>query len=193
MKPGDVTDVVRVHMESFPNFFLTRLGARFLELFYGECVRTGAITCVAVRDDRIVGFAVGSENPRGFYRRLLARRIPWFGLAAVPALARDPRIAARIIRAFLLARSAHPSGEATLMSLAVQPRWREHGIGAQLVRAFTVEAARRGASTVNLLTERDANDATNEFYRRIGFRLARELSRGRGPAMNEYELELQKS
>ena len=35
----DVADIVRIHREAFPGFFLTSLGPRFLELMYREYMR----------------------------------------------------------------------------------------------------------------------------------------------------------
>jgi len=190
MTPADLAEVVRIHMTAFPGFFLTSLGTTFLSLFYGETIRLRAIAIVAVWDGLVVGFAVGSESPRGFYRRVITRRMVHFAFAALPVVVRRPQIARRLLRSAAIVRSAHVGGEATLMSIAVDLGEQHHGVGKQLVQSFLAAARSRGAHSVNLLTERDANDAVNAFYRRQGFRLARELDVGGGRVMNEYQVEL---
>ena len=72
------------------------------------------------------------------------------------------------------------------MSIAVHPEFQGRGVGTQLVEAFCQELAERGAPAVCLTTDRDNNEATNQFYQRLNFKLARSFITPEGRAMNEY-------
>ena len=79
------------------------------------------------------------------------------------------------------------------MSIAVAPEFQGHGIGKQLVETFCQELAARGEPAVCLTTDRDHNEATNQFYQRLGFELARTFITPEGRAMNEYVRNLQEA
>ena len=191
MTVRDVPRAVEVHQAAFKNFFLTFLGPRFLRLLYGQAVKLDEIAFVAESDGDVVGLAMGSARPGGFYGKLLKRRLVAFGVAAAPAVLRRPSVALRVSRAvFKPVSAAKPAGTATLMSLAVLPEAQSRSTGKLLVSAFSTEARRRGSTLVDLTTDRDKNDGANTFYRKVGFRLTGELITGEGRALNEYELDV---
>jgi len=70
---NDIETIASVHLVSFPGFFLSSLGTRFLSLFYsGICTAPEGIAFVYLNDANIpVGFVAGTANPGGFYSRLL--------------------------------------------------------------------------------------------------------------------------
>lgn len=192
MKPADREGMVRIHLDAFPGFFLTFLGANFLGEFY-EAARldpTG-IALVASADERLHGFVVGTVEPGGFYGRLLRTRWHRFALASLRAVIRRPAIIPRLVRALLLpSQSAHLDQSALLMSLAVDPSGQGRGTGGRLVSAFLATAHARGCRRVLLTTDRDDNDSVNHFYRRQGFDVCREYRTPEGRAMIEYVIDL---
>ena len=190
MTVADVPAVVRVHMESFPNFFLTILGRGFLHELYRGIVRDpSGIAFVAERDGVPAGFVAGTFEPAGLYARLLKRRLIPFGWHAAWAFLRRPSAAPRLLRAVTRPKSAASaeSGRAELMSLAVLPGSRGGGTGARLVNSFVETARNHGATTVFLTTDAMHNDAVNDFYVRLGFVRSRGFTTPEGRAMNEYE------
>ena len=187
-QPSDVPAVVAVHLNAFPGFFLSLLGSPFLRAYY-ECFpgASGAIAIVAEVNGVISGFAVGTVNPAGFYRRLLLRHWLRFALAAVPALTRDPRCARRLMRALRHAGS-NPSGGGVvgLFSIATSPATRMPGTGAALLDEFLARAVAVGASEAWLTTDADDNDVVNRFYQRAGFTVRHTFSTPEGRRMYEY-------
>jgi ribosomal protein S18 acetylase RimI-like enzyme len=185
----DIPGIVSVHMSSFSHFFLTCLGPKFLELLYGEILKQeGSVALVAVTpDDTVIGFTVGVCNQTKFYKHLAVRR--WFAFAAASsreALA-HPMIILRLIQAFTyVGKSRAAACPALLMSLAVAPQGKGHGIGSALVDAFICEMAKKGVDRVCLTTDRDNNDGTNCFYQKLGFSRVREYQTPQGRWMNEY-------
>src|SRR5215469_15921814 len=96
MSADDADSVVRVHLGSFPGFFLSLLGPLFLRLFYrAVAAEATGIAVVAEQGGEIVGFVCGCSHPGGFYRRLFKRQWWKFALAAAGALVRRP---SRIVR-----------------------------------------------------------------------------------------------
>ena len=193
MRPGDVESVVRVHMDGFPGFFLTFLGPAFLREFYaGVCEDPSGIAFVYDDADSILGLVVGTVEPSGFYRRLIQKRWWKFAFASLKPAFSKPRIIPRLLRALTLpGKIANPDLKTgTLMSLAVLQNRKGNGVGKHLVLAFLEKSRERQVEIVNLTTDAIGNDATNEFYRRLGFALDKVFTTPEGRLMNEYMIRL---
>lgn len=193
MLPGDAGVVAEAHLASFPGFFLSSLGPSFLAQYYRAlCQFPRGIAYVYLDErERPAGFVAGTADPSGFYSSLLRRYWLRFGLASFSAVMRNPAAALRLLRAVRLPSSA-PAGEriAGLFSLGVRPDMQGKGAGGMLVKAFLSEARRRGSRSVFLTTDRDNNQAVNEFYRKCGFKVGRQYTTPEGRRMNEYWIEL---
>lgn len=193
MNENDLKSVSNVHLASFPGFFLSFLGPRFLSLFYsGICSAPEGIAIVYLNaSNQAAGFVAGTINPRGFYTRLLKRDWYKFALAAFIPVLNKPKVAIRIARAFLHP-SENPPGDdvAGLFSIGVLPELQGTGAGKRLVQAFLDIARERGCKKVFLTTDRDSNDAVNSFYRKLGFTIERQYVTPEGRRMNEYWLSL---
>jgi len=189
----DIESIVDVHIESFPGFFLSALGAPFLRHFYaGIASAREGIAFVYLNDaGRPAGFVAGTSNPRGFYSRLLKRSWYKFAFASLVPILKKPAIATRIARA-LLHPSENPPGEDVtgLYSIGVLPELQGTGAGKKLVQAFLDEARGRGCRRVFLTTDHDKNDAVNAFYAGLGFSVERTFATPQGRKMNEYWITL---
>jgi ribosomal protein S18 acetylase RimI-like enzyme len=186
----DLPYVIDIHLEAFRGFFLSQLGKRFLkELYTGFFSETGTIFLVAADEGGIVGFAVGTVNPDGFFRKLLLRRWDKFLVAATPTMLRNPLLVIRKLVSAVAYRGDRPrqlhSG-ALLSSIAVAPHSAGRGIGQLLIEAFAERAQELGTTFIYLITDRDDNDAVNRFYRQTGFVLEGELFKAGRRAMNRY-------
>jgi GNAT superfamily N-acetyltransferase len=193
MQAEDVSQVVGVHLASFPDFFLSFLGPRFLRLYYsGICSASESIAFVYLNAaGEPVGFIAGSANPQGFYSRLLKRDWLRFTSASLAAICRRPKAVRRIARAFVHP-SKNPFGDdvAGLFSIGVLPELQGTGAGKQLVLRFLEEARTKGCVKVFLATDRDNNDRVNTFYQNIGFAVRRQYETPEGRRMNECWIEV---
>ena len=186
---SDVSHVVAVHLSSFPGFFLSFLGPKFLKLFYsGICAAPEGIAFVYLNDDGVpAGFVAGTTNPGGFYTRLLKRDWFKFALASIVPVLKKPAVIGRVARAV-----SHPSGNpmgddvAGLFSIGVLPVLQGTGAGKMLVQTFLAEARLRGCARVFLTTDRDGNEYVNSFYEKLGFEIKRRYVTPEGRRMNEY-------
>lgn len=188
-----VSQVVSVHVASFPGFFLSFLGPQFLSIFYSAVSSAPeGIAFVYLNEAGIPsGFVAGTSNPRGFYSRLLMRHWFRFAMAAIPSVLRKPSIVSRVARA-VFHPSDNPVGDdvAGLFSIGVLPELQGTGAGKKLMQAFLEEAKYRRCKRVVLTTDQDNNDAVNAFYVRHGFSVERRFVTPEGRKMNEYWLTL---
>ena len=175
MRLADVESVVCIHLSSFAGFFLSFMGPRFLREFYkATLLDESGLALVSTQADGIAGFAVGTTEPVGFYRRTIINNWNLFLAASFIPIFKKPRTILRLARRLLTtAHSNYPANEALLLSIAVHPSKQGRGIGKQLIEGFSAEAGKRGAASISLTTDKLNNDATNQFYIRSGFSCAR--------------------
>jgi ribosomal protein S18 acetylase RimI-like enzyme len=98
----------------------------------------------------------------------------------------------RVGRKFLSALSyrgekpADVPNASLLSSIGVTPSANGKGIGKILITAFCESAQEAGSPTVFLTTDRDENDAVNQFYISNGFQLHGSFLREQGRWMKLY-------
>lgn len=185
----DVASIVQVHVQSFPDFFLTFLGPKFLEVLYRRTIeQPDSINYVALSGrGQVIGFVIGVTSQGRFYSRLIRNHLMEFGWASLGAALRRPAIIPRLLRALRRPGEAQArAADCLLMSLAVHPAAQGSGAGSSLVRSFLKEAERRGARAVSLTTDRAGNEGVNRFYESLGFTRAQSYTTAEGRPMNEY-------
>jgi GNAT superfamily N-acetyltransferase len=192
LTPPDLSEVVAVHLRSFPGFFLSQMGPRFLLCFYQELLSDpSGIALVCRQGHRVQGFVAGTAEPRGFYKRLLVGKWLRFALASAAPLLRNPMIVPRLLNAFRKTKEEPDDvGCGLLMSIAVDPEAQAGGIGAALVQGFLTECKKRGLSSVHLTTDHYENDRVNRFYLKLGFTVSRSFTTPQGRVMNDYRIEI---
>lgn len=192
VEPEDIRHVVDIHLLSFRNFFLSSLGAPFLNLFYRSILSDpSGVALLAGSEGRIVGFIFGSTHPAGLYRRLLRSQVVRFAIVALPSFLRNPFILPRLMRAFKMPSRKFPGPKcAMILSIAVDPDFQSRGIGKNLVKRFLSEVSMRGSNMVILDTDAIGNDLVNQFYQSLGFTLHNTYVTPEGRSMNEYLLYL---
>jgi ribosomal protein S18 acetylase RimI-like enzyme len=188
MQHPDLSAIVNLHICTINHFFLTCLGPHFLrELYAGIMEDPAGIAYVVETQDKILGFVAGTDQPNGFYKRLLYKQWWRFGLAAIPAYIRKPSILPRLLRAVQIPSQPVPADKCgTLMSIAVDPAVQNQGVGKKLVHTFLMEAQKRGLEYVNLTTDACDNEGVNAFYKGRGFILDHSYTTPEGRMMNEY-------
>ena len=188
MELADVDSVVRIHLASFAGFFLSFMGPLFLKEFYRTTILDqSGIALISTQADGISGFAVGTTEPRGFYKRIILH--DWYRLlmASFIPMLREPKTLFRLARRLLTtARSNYAENETLLLSIAVHPSKQGCGTGKQLIECFSMEAKTRGMTSVSLTTDKLNNDLANQFYVRNGFTRTGSFTTSEGRQMNEY-------
>jgi glycosyltransferase involved in cell wall biosynthesis/ribosomal protein S18 acetylase RimI-like enzyme len=185
----DLPQIVSIHQSAFSEFFLTRLGSRFLRRYYELVLayRSGIILA-REKDGVLQGFVCGFMNPPEFYR-MMWRQKRSFMLPALVALLRRPSLTGKMLSGIhRLQTSASQAQPVTceLSSIAVAPALSGNGAGKSLLRAFLAQSWSMRAECVSLTTDAENNDAANGLYRDIGFSVVRRFLQCKGRWMNEY-------
>ncbi len=194
----DLPGVVEVHLRSFPGFFLSRLGPRFLRAYYKEVLHyEHAHFFVAKRSGCLVGFVTGFYDPTSFYTKISRHALHFF-VPLIIGIATSPSILFLVIRKvtnfFLQLQSKKKRVDkdfqrrVELSSLAVCPTVQGEGIGGELVHMFIRSCYIHSPVIIYLTTDAADNKAVNRFYAKLGFRNKKKIKLELGRAMNTYEL-----
>lgn len=183
-----ITSLAQLHMKSFPDFFLTKLGLPFLKTLYkGYIEDENSGILVAEINGKLVGFIAYSNEYSRFYKGLLKKRLIRFGFCSLLAVIRHPSFCKRLLGAFK--KSSEVKKEESyveLASICVNPIVGKRGVGSQLIQQLKDITDFSTYAYINLETDAYNNDAVNHFYARNGFDLAREFVTAEGRKMNEY-------
>ena len=202
--PDDVSDLVDVHLACFGGGFLTFLGKDALKAYYDFFVRHPLALCyVATQDGAIVALVSGWEQGASYQAPLARTHGSTMALSFLRAMIRHPRsaIALASARLDLLAtmtrywwspaawlsrgasqQSLRPTEQdsksdvrnGSLLSLAVLPSHRGHGIAGALCDTFLTECRRRKIPRL-LLTVATGNDRARRFYEHVGWEFFRQV------------------
>ena len=190
MSAEHVKPMVIVHLSAFPNFFLSFLGARFLEAFYNSFInKTCGVAMVALNDkNAVIGGIVGPLLPHGFFKRLLLKKCWLFAILCIPAFFKKPSIFFRLLQNLFYRGNEPDDGinRALLSSVAVAPEAQGRGIGKELITAWLEKVRNAGCAGAYLTTDAVNNDQTNTFYQRLGWILESQYTTPQGRKMNRY-------
>lgn len=174
--------VASFHVATLPHGLFPRMGRRFVARWHrAHMASPHGVGYVAVRDGVPVGFALGSTDRAAHVAWILGHRRTSLLRGAVPALALRPRLSASFLRTRagayarrLLRPTAAPPGSdrgpavgpvAVLEAVAVLPDVRTQGIGSRLVDLVLGDAARVGATRVELVTKEGGSGAAGFYVR----------------------------
>jgi len=166
----DISNIVEIHLQRFSSFFLTSLGKSFLKVFYKAFLKNPGILLVLEDGGQIRGFAAGSRENRGFFKKLLMNNLFGFTISGARILLTNP---------LALKRIAQNAGKAEknrlifaeLLSIATLEN--KKGYGKILLGEFEREVARENSANlpVSLTTDYDNNERAVQFYRDNGFEI----------------------
>ena len=139
-KVSDSNQIAKIHLKSFPKFFLTTLGYSFLKTYYRSCAKSKeAISICAIDQDdkKLLGFAVGCLNSKGFNKRLIFPRSLEYSYRAILLLFTKPIALIRLFKNLAKNNDKDDKGNyAELLSIGVLPDQSGLGIGQNLLINF---------------------------------------------------------
>jgi ribosomal protein S18 acetylase RimI-like enzyme len=186
---ADIDAIVKLHQRAFPEFFLTRLGGRFLKILYRAFLNDRkCIFILAEVDGSICGFAVGSLPGAKSYRRIaFENAIPIF-FSSFGRIVKSRMAILERICFVLFAKSVSRiqfKSIASLRSIAVDPMQHGTGIAVKMLLEFEKVALAQGASSVLLTTDADQNERVIRFYNKCGYKVCRRFKSGASRTMLE--------
>ena len=190
----DLKQIVRIHQEAFPGFFLTRMGKRFLRLYYQLVLEYQEHIFLIAENpqSQIVGFACGVYHPKNFYQFLKKSKYR-FLLPVLIALLRNPFLVREVFsnknRVETISDSSITSNSEKVFeftSMGVSNRALGLGVGKQLTLVLLQLTRENNTDYVILTTDKDNNEHVNRFHTKMGFQLRREVLHSSNRVMNEY-------
>ena len=190
-----IREVVAVHLQAFPDFFLTFLGTGFLEEFYKSFLYDEqGIGFVAIENGKILGAIVGPFKPAGYFKRLLLKKWYAFCFASIGAVLRKPKVIKRLFRAvFYRGQAPQDKDRALLSSIAVSPDAQGKGVGKALVMKWLDAVSARGGKGAFITTDAKNNNSVNSFYHSLGWKLESTYETPEGRKMNRYVYDFENS
>lgn len=186
---SDVKQIASLHTKVFPDYFMTLMGQRFLELFYKQFVNQQRnYGFVAVYDTSIIGYIVGTTDSYSLYRNFYYNNFAMLALITFKGFM-DSRLRRNIMsRTYhirmaiksLFCRKQKPNKTnyeinssncvARLLSIAVESQYRGslYGIADQLVETFCKRLCQDGVDRVGLGVFTD-NLPAIAFYNKNGW------------------------
>ena len=172
-KISDSNQIAKIHLKSFPNFFLTTLGYSFLKTYYRSCAKSKeAISICAIDQDdkKLLGFAVGCFNSAGFNKRLIFSNSLEYSYRAILLLFTKPIALFRLFKNLSKKNDKDDKGNyAELLSIGVSPDQKGLGIGQSLLVKFENQVREKGINSITLTTDADSNDSVLRFYKKSGY------------------------
>ena len=184
----ELDDVVKIHVETFTEFFLTFLGKGFLKQMYkGFIAHENSGLIVAKNEHGIVGVLAYSEDLSAFYRYLIKNRLIPFAWYSLGAAIRRPSAMVRLIRAFLKpGETKREEKYVELSSIGVSPEAKGQHIGSKMIDKLKEMFDADKFAYINLETDTVNNEGANAFYVKNGFVLIKTFETPEGRKMNEY-------
>lgn len=181
-------DISELHIKAFPDFFLTKLGKRFVGLLY-KCYIEDKKSEVAIAQDGkdLIGFVAYSYDYPMFYKNLVKKHIVKFALCSLLATVKHPSFIKRLFGAFRKSNEVQKEEKyVEIASICVNPEKSGKGTGTLLIDYVKNNVDFRIYEYINLETDAKDNDRVNKFYIKNGFKLHRTYTTKEGRRMNEY-------
>lgn len=173
----DINRIVEIHCSAFDGFFLTSLGSDFLRLYYRSYLNfSQALLLCAEDNDEVVGFSATAKLVNGFNTQLIKRNLCGFLWMGVKLLFTNPMSLIRLYKNMTKGgESTDSGGYAELYSIGVHETAQRKGIGAMLLSETEKRLAEEHIQRVSLTTDARENEATQAFYRTMGYELLYEF------------------
>jgi ribosomal protein S18 acetylase RimI-like enzyme len=171
----DLMQIVDVHIDAFPNFFLTSLGRGFLKSYYRIYIQYGHIAYVADNNGIIVGFVVGTHDSRKFYNDLrkesqsfiLPLLMNFYNLALIRKVLK--RVKSVFFRKKVNENVKDYVGFNELTSIGVATQIKARGIGSSLLHAYEDFCMKSQCKGIVLTTDAVDNEHVLKFYQKFGY------------------------
>jgi ribosomal protein S18 acetylase RimI-like enzyme len=173
MMESDIKLIEAIHKESFSGTFLGLLGPRFLYKYFNSLLKyNDAINLVVVSENSdVVGYIVGTKNPKKFYRTLLLEHFSYIVCNCIVSLAKKPTYFLKIIDGIFTTSDKYYIQTCSYMifTIAVSRAARGSSAATDLINKFVEICEDRGIEEVYLNVD-TKNSRAISFYEKLGFK-----------------------
>ena len=168
LNSAHINEITRLHLRNLTGL-LRELGPAATGAYYLGAARSStAIGFVQVQQDRVVGFILGSANPRKMKREILSHSFFRTLVGVCAGIIRKPRMLRVLLTSLFTRVGDFDADGAELIYLAVDEDQREMGAGKQLVERFIQKLSDLNVSSCELSVDAENLHAIR-FYERLGF------------------------
>jgi len=168
--------VAELHIQCISTGFISSMGIDFVTSLYEAIVQSkSSFGVVAVRNEKVLGFAVFTTNLNKLYKSVVWRKGLIFALLLAGNMLSLRRVKKMFETLFYPARTKKmnlPSAE--LLSIAVGPEERGKGLAGQLIEKSFRYCQKTGVDKVKVLIGAD-NKPGNKLYLKTGFELVGQI------------------
>lgn len=174
---GDISQVVKVHLNAFKGFFLTELGSEFLEVYYSSLINSNrGVLIGAFSKDSLLGFCAACERSRGFNSAIIRNNLLKYSLVGLKLLLYRPKALIRLLKNLTKNGDNVDDGNyAEVLSIAVRTDIQNSGIGRVLLENLEKHLRKKSIERLSLTTDMLDNDKTLRFYHKVGFSIMYEF------------------
>ena len=169
-KSKDISEIVKIHINRFPTFFLSTLGSGFLKVFYEAFLKYPGVLLVLEDENEIKGFAAGSRDNRDFFKKLVKSNFLNFFLVGLKIGLSNPSALIRLATNASKSREV-PLAFAELLSIATVKNKKAYG--KFLLESFEKEISSQNSLNlpISLTTDYDDNKKAIDFYTSANYQI----------------------
>lgn len=186
--------IANLHIQTINQGFLPKLGPSFLQSLYRFLIKK-ELVLVYKEENNILGFVSCALSSKGIMKRFLVSspagvlKIGW-AVFKKPALLKPLWETFRAPSLSVSENKNEPSiPETELLSISVSPQAQQGGIGTKLLAALEKELVNRGITSYKVIAGEKLKGANN-FYRKNGFVLVRQITIHGNEVSNVYVKEI---
>ena len=179
-------DAAVLHIEGIDMGFISSLGIDFVTALYRAIAQSPeSFGYVAIKEDRVVGFATFTTNLKGLYKSIMKKNIIRFGFLLFGKLFSWRMIKKVFETLFYPSRiKKYQLPEAELLSMSVLPAARRHGLATRFIKMGFEECSRRGIKELKILAATKIGPI-NKVYEKFGFKVVAQIE-NHGIVSNVY-------
>lgn len=174
-----INNIINIHKEAFPGFFLTKLGDSFLKVYYKSVIKNGSSLFVgAFNQNELVGFCCTAIVSKNFNKVIIRDNLIVFTFLGLKLLITNPRYLYGLFRNMTKKSSSvqDRSDYAELLSIAVLNKYQGFGYGQKMIQYAEYELIKLNRSQLSLTTDLHNNEKTINFYQKLGYKILYEFT-----------------
>ncbi len=193
----DLEQICKIHISAFPNFFLTKLGYKFIYNYYKHYFDRGELIMIILDEmNSYIGFASGISNAKAFYNSIKKK---WFKFLypITLAMVNFDLLPYLVKKIFNVLTSDKVNIEVKnnddfleLTSIAIKKEYQKKGFGSILLTQY-IEEVRNSYSLLKgilLTTDYADNKTVHKLYKKNGFKLFFNFNQNKNRKMSVYKL-----
>ena len=178
----DMSEIAKVHMECFPEYFTTLFGQKLLTAYYKEFYEEAPLFVIAENKEQIVGFCMGykrgtSKAKNEFInknRYKLAFRMAYLCITLNRlAIKKCVQFIFEKLKITRIKQNHVTEADGDLLSICVKKEYRGQGVSTQLIKMFEQTLKDNGMHSY-VLSVYKTNASARVFYEKNGLVLKNE-------------------